>query len=84
MNVATAYKFSGHLDRARRIFLELKDRVIARGDEADLAWILCNLAMAAGLLGNLELAERECDEAERMAALNGLDVFRAQALMQRT
>ena len=67
-----------------RYFVKLRERLVARGDEADLAWVLCHLAVAAWLAGNLAVAEREADEAERVAALNGVEIFRAFALMLRT
>ncbi len=84
LNVATVYEFSGSVDIARPIFLRLKDRLVARGEEPDLAWVLCHLGETSWLRGNLEVAEREVDEAERVAVLNGLDIFRAHVLMLRT
>lgn len=82
--VACAYEYIGHVDRARQLFLQLQERMVARGDEADLAWVLCHLSVTAWLKGNLAGAERHADEAERVAVLNGLDLFRANALMLRT
>ncbi len=84
LNVASAYEFSGRLDLAHQLFVQLKERLVARGDEADLAWVLFHLSVTACLQGNLEGAERDADEAERVAVLNGMPLFRAHALMVRS
>ncbi len=84
LNVASAYAFSGRLELARQLFVQLKERLVVRGDEADLAWVLCHLSVTAWLTSSLDVAEREADEAERVALLNGLEMFRAHVLMLRT
>lgn len=84
LNVAIAYQFSGRVDLAHPLLVKLREHLAARGDEADLAWVLCHLAATAWLAGNLTVAEREADEAERVAELNGVEIFRAFALMLRT
>jgi DNA-binding CsgD family transcriptional regulator len=83
LNVAQVYEFTGRLDLARRLLVKLRERLAARGEEADLAWVLGHLAGTALLAGDLEIAEREASDAERVAALTGVEVFRAFALMMR-
>jgi DNA-binding CsgD family transcriptional regulator len=82
-NVATVYEYAGRLDEARALLAAQRTLLAARGEEADLPWILCNLAVTSYLGGDLEGAEREASEAERAAALAGSEAFRAYALMVR-
>jgi DNA-binding CsgD family transcriptional regulator len=82
-NVAEAYEHIGRIDRARELFVKLRERLVARGDEGDLPGVLAHLAGTAWLAGDLEIAEREASDAERVAALTGVEIFRAFALMVR-
>jgi DNA-binding CsgD family transcriptional regulator len=83
MNVAQAYEFAGRSDLARPLFANLRDRLVARGEETDLAWVLGHLAITAWHAGDLEVAEQEATDAEHVAVLTGVEVFRAFALMVR-
>jgi DNA-binding CsgD family transcriptional regulator len=83
MNVAQAYMFTGRLDLARELYIALRQRLVARGDEADLGWVLAQLGATAWLAGDLDAAERETTHAERIAILTGVELFRAFALMIR-
>ncbi len=82
-NVAVAYEFIGRLDRARELFAELRERLVARGEEGDLPWVLAHLAATTSLAGDPEVAEREASDAIRVAALTGVEIFRAFALTVR-
>jgi DNA-binding CsgD family transcriptional regulator len=82
-NVAEAYEHVGRIDRARELYVELRERLVARGDEGDLPGVLAQLAATAWLAGDLEVAEREASDAERVAALTGVEIFRAFALTVR-
>ena len=62
-NVAQAYGFIGRIDRSRELLAKLRERLVARGEEADLAWVLGQLAATAWLRGDLEVAEREASDA---------------------
>jgi DNA-binding CsgD family transcriptional regulator len=83
MNVAQTYEFTGRVDLARGLLVGLRERLVARGEESDLPWVLAHLASTAWLAGDLEVAEREADHAEQVAILVGVEVFRAFALMVR-
>lgn len=83
LNVASVYGFSAHVDRAHALLLDLRDQLVASGDEADLPWVLGHLAGAAWLSGDFDSVERYGSDAERLAALTGVEVFRPFALMVR-
>jgi DNA-binding CsgD family transcriptional regulator len=83
MNVAQTYEFTGRSDLARPLLANLRDRLVARGEEADLAWVLGHLAITAWHNGDLEVAEQEATDAEHVAVLTGVELFRAFALMVR-
>jgi ATP/maltotriose-dependent transcriptional regulator MalT len=83
MNVAQAYEFTGRLDQARGLLVGLRDRIAARGQESDLAFVLVQLAATAWLAGDLEGAESKADDALRVASLTGEELFRAFALVVR-
>jgi len=82
-NAAAAYEYVGRVDVARPLLVKLRERLVARGEEADLPWALINLAVTSYLAGAFERAEQEASEAERTAALTGGEIFRAFALMVR-
>src|SRR5262249_34059264 len=84
LNVAQAYEFIGRVGEAREIFLTLFDRITARGEEADLAWVLIHLAQTSWLAGDFALAEDEADQALRAATLTGQAIFVVFALLLRS
>jgi hypothetical protein len=63
LNVATVYEYVGRIDVARKLFVNLRERLIARGEEGDVPWVLTHLAATAWLAGHLEVAEREATDA---------------------
>jgi DNA-binding CsgD family transcriptional regulator len=83
LNVAQVYEFTGELDRARELLVRVRDRMLARGEEADLMMARTQLIATSWLAGDLGAAESEADELLRLATLTGRDMFRAYALMQR-
>lgn len=83
LNVAQVYEFTGQIDRARELLVGLRDRMLARGEEADLGMVRAHLTATSWLAGDLEGAEREASETLRVAMLTGREMFRAFALMLR-
>jgi DNA-binding SARP family transcriptional activator/DNA-binding CsgD family transcriptional regulator len=81
LNVAQFYEFTHRLESARELFVGVRDRLVARGAESDLPFVLAHLAGTAWPAGELERAECEADEALRAAALTGEEVWTAAALM---
>jgi ATP/maltotriose-dependent transcriptional regulator MalT len=69
--VAQVLVATGRLDRARKLLVALHERVVARGDEADLVFVLSQLALTASLEGDLEAAEKLAGDTFRMATLTG-------------
>jgi ATP/maltotriose-dependent transcriptional regulator MalT len=83
MLVAQAYEFIGKLEPARRLLADLRGRLVARGEEADLPWVLAHLGGVSWLAGDLRVAEEHLDDALHAAELTGQELFRAFALMLR-
>jgi DNA-binding CsgD family transcriptional regulator len=83
LNVAQAWEFTGRIGKARELLLVIRERVLARGDEADLAFVLIHLSATALLAGELETAKAEAEEAVRVAGLAGQEVLAAFALVMR-
>ncbi len=83
LNVAQAYEFAGRPDVALPLLAGLRARIVARGEEADLAIVLEHLAANAWLAGDLEQAERDASDGIRVAALTGQDMLRAGTLTTR-
>ena len=83
LNVALVYEFTGRIGAARELLVGLRERIVARGEESDLAYVLVHLAGTSLLAGDLELAEREATDALRVAELNGQDIFCAFSLAMR-
>jgi DNA-binding CsgD family transcriptional regulator len=83
LSVALAFEYTGRLEPARRILLALRERISARGEEGDLALVLVQLAVTSWLGGSLAVAESEADEAVRIAALAGQELFCSSALAVR-
>jgi DNA-binding CsgD family transcriptional regulator len=82
-NAAQAYMFVGRIDEARALLVGLRERILARGDENDLAWVLGQLAAAHWLAGEPDAADRTADEALDAAELANQELFRALALISR-
>jgi DNA-binding CsgD family transcriptional regulator len=83
LNAAQVYEFTGQIDRARELLVRLRDRMLVRGEEADLGMVRAHLTATSWLAGDLEGAEREATETLRVATLTGREMFRAFALMLR-
>jgi DNA-binding CsgD family transcriptional regulator len=81
--VAQLYEFTGRIDVARGLLVSMRKRIVARGEESDLPYVLAHLAETSRLAGHLAIAEREADDALRVATLRGEELFRAFALMVR-
>ena len=83
LNAAQFYEFTVRPDRARDLLVGLRDQILARGEESALAYVLTHLAGTTWLTGDLEAAEREADEALRIATLTSQEIFCALALIVR-
>jgi DNA-binding CsgD family transcriptional regulator len=68
---ASMLKWADQFEAARSGFEELHRRMLERGDEASLAFLLSNLSELECWAGNWELAARYAAEGERLAALTG-------------
>jgi DNA-binding CsgD family transcriptional regulator len=79
-NVAQVYQYIVQPAAARQLYERLRERLITRGEEADVPWVLCQLAGTDWQLGHLALAEQEASEAVRTASFTGGEVFRAFGL----
>ena len=80
LNVAQAYEFAGRPELALPLLGRLRERIAARGEEADLALVFEHLAASAWLAGDLEQAERDASAGIRVAGLTGQDMLRAGTL----
>lgn len=83
LNVARVYEFTGQIGPARELLDALRERIVARGEESDLPFVLVLLGDTAMLAGELDVAERELDDALRVATLNDQEIFCALALAVR-
>jgi DNA-binding CsgD family transcriptional regulator len=81
--VAQVYEFTGEVERARGLLLELRERIVARGEESDLPWVLAQLGATAWQAGDLADAEAYFEDALSAAELTGQELFRAFALLGR-
>jgi hypothetical protein len=61
----------------------LRERIVARGEESDLPFVLVHLAVTSWLAGDLEVAEDEAGDALRVATLTGEELICALALLVR-
>jgi DNA-binding CsgD family transcriptional regulator len=68
---ASMLKWADQFQAARAGFEELHRRMLERGDEGSLAFLLSNLSELECWAGNWELAARYAGEGERLAALTG-------------
>jgi DNA-binding CsgD family transcriptional regulator len=82
-NVAQAYQYIVQPAEARRLYERLRNRLVTRGEEADVPWVLCQLAGTDWQLGQFALAEQEASEAVRTASFTGGELFRAFGLAVR-
>lgn len=80
---AMTYEYLGMLDRARSLLLPLREALVARGSENELAYVLTHLGATSYLGGDLVTAEHELGEALHSATLAGQDLFYAYALVIR-
>jgi DNA-binding CsgD family transcriptional regulator len=81
--VALVLEYTGELDRARALMNSLRERLVARGDEGDLAHVYVHQGAATALAGDLEKAEDRADDALRVARLGGQELMSAFALSLR-
>jgi DNA-binding CsgD family transcriptional regulator len=81
--VALILEYTGRLERAQELLASLRERLVARGDEGDLALVLVHQGVTAALLGPLDVAEEHADEALRVATLIGQELMFAFALSLR-
>jgi ATP/maltotriose-dependent transcriptional regulator MalT len=68
---ASMLKWADQFEAARSGFEELHRRMLERGDEASLAFLLSNLSELECWAGNWDLAARYAAEGERLATLTG-------------
>ena len=81
--VAQVLEATGRHDRARVLLAALHERLVARGDEVDLAYVLAHEAVTAWLAGDLEVAEEHAGDALRIATLTGQEPMCSIALATR-
>jgi DNA-binding CsgD family transcriptional regulator len=77
--VALVLEYTGRLDRARALLDLLLERLVARGDEGDLAHVYIHQGVVAWLAGDFEAAEAHAADALRMATLTGQELMWAFA-----
>jgi DNA-binding CsgD family transcriptional regulator len=81
--VALVLEYTGELARAKALMDALRERLVARGDEGDLAHLFVHRGAMAWLAGDTEAAEEYAEASLRMAALTGQDLMSAFALSLR-
>jgi DNA-binding CsgD family transcriptional regulator len=81
--VALVFEFICDLERAQSLLATLRARLVARGDEGDLALVLNHQGMSSSLAGDLEGAEEQATDAIRLAMLTGQEVQSAFGLALR-
>ncbi|MFL5911332.1 MAG: BTAD domain-containing putative transcriptional regulator [Gaiellaceae bacterium] len=81
--VASVYLFTGRIGVAEHLLAGTRERILARGEEGDLAFVLTYLTSVKLLSGKLAAAEDVAAEAMRAAALSRQEIFSAWALAQR-
>jgi DNA-binding CsgD family transcriptional regulator len=84
LSVAAVHAHAVRTADARRVLLRLRERLAARGGEAELPWLQSLLAITSWAAGELEAAEREATEAQRAAALTARELVGSAALVLRT
>jgi DNA-binding CsgD family transcriptional regulator len=82
-NAALIYAHAGRLDRAEALLTGLRDRVLQRGEESDLPYVLAQLGAIRVFAGDPEEAGRRADAAINAAALVDSEVMRGYALAVR-
>ena len=83
MIAAHLYEWTGRIAEARVLLVGLRDRIVSRGEEGDLPWVLVHLSATSGLAGDLVQAEGEASDALRVANLTGQEINVAFALLLR-
>jgi DNA-binding CsgD family transcriptional regulator len=81
--VALVLEYTGRLDRARALLDSLRERLVGRGDEGDLAHVYVHQGAMAWLAGEVETAEEYIADALRMATLTGQELMWAFAMSLR-
>jgi len=81
--LALVFNYIGRLERARGLLAALREQLLARGDEGDLAHVLVHQGVTSLLAGDLEGAEDHVGDALRVATLTGQELLRAFALALR-
>jgi DNA-binding CsgD family transcriptional regulator len=83
MNAAQLFEWICRFDRAEPLYAELRDRIVARGEESDLPFVLVHLAACRIFVGDLATAEAYANEALDVADLVESEVMRGFALVVR-
>jgi ATP/maltotriose-dependent transcriptional regulator MalT len=81
--VASVFLFTGRIELAEGLLARTYERVVARGDEGDVAFVLTYLATTKLLSGDPAAAADVAADAMRAATLSGQQIFSAWALAQR-
>ncbi|MFL5887090.1 MAG: BTAD domain-containing putative transcriptional regulator [Thermoleophilaceae bacterium] len=81
--VASVYLFTGRIDVADSLLTHTRERILARGEEGDLPFVLTYLATTALLSGRFGAAAAVAEDAMRASALAGQEIFSAWALAHR-
>jgi DNA-binding CsgD family transcriptional regulator len=80
---ALVFNYIGRLERAQVLLAALREQLLARGDEGDLAHVLVHQGVTSLLAGDLAGAEEHVGHAMRIATLTGQDLLYAFALALR-
>ena len=80
---AISLEFVGTLERSQTLLRGLHERLRARGEEGELAYVLVHLAVTSMLTGDLGAAEEWATEARRTASMTGTEIFVSFALLLR-
>lgn len=83
LNAAHLFEWTCQLDRARDLLEALRDRILERGEESDLPYVLVHLAACELFAGKLEAGERYADQALEAAELVESELMRGFALLAR-
>jgi len=80
---ALLHLYTASLADARRMLIDLRDRMRDRGEDSDLPFVLVNLAWVEVLSGDLERARGTVDAALEAAELSASETMRGFALAMR-
>jgi len=84
MNAALLYEYTFQLDQARDLFEALRNRIVERGEESDLPFVLVHLGVCHFFTGEFEAAERQIEAAIDAAKLVDSELMRGFALAARS